>query len=389
MAALESSDAEELLRAVDDMRDVVAASRANADRLRRLPDAVAAAMVANDFYRVLLPCDFGGLGADPPTYLRMVERFAAMDGSVGWNFAIGGGSSLMAGFVPQAFAREIFGKPESCVAGGLAPTGSAVVVDGGYRVNGRWAWASGIHQSQWVMAGCMLLEGDPPAPVKTGIPMRQVIVPRASCQVLDTWHVGGLRGTGSTDYTIDDVFVPSDHSFFMFFGERFHDAAVFRMPSTFFGVAIGTVALGIARGAIAAFAELATAKRPVMSPSLLRDRPSAQYDLAKAEALVESCRDYLFAAVEEMWACVLEGREVELPLRAKVRRAQTHAAESAAQAVGLLSRAAGGSSLYESCPLERAFRDVNAVLAHITVQRGMLEDAGRVSLGLKPAGPLF
>jgi alkylation response protein AidB-like acyl-CoA dehydrogenase len=126
-----------------------------------------------------------------------------------------------------------------------------------------------------------------------------------------------------------------------------------------------------------------------MSPNLLRERPSAQYDVGKAEALVDSCRDYLFSAVEEMWACVVSGREVDLPLRAKVRRAQTHAAESAAQAVGLLARAAGGSSLYESCPLERAFRDVNAVLGHVTVQRGMLEDAGRVSLGLKPAGPLF
>jgi alkylation response protein AidB-like acyl-CoA dehydrogenase len=389
MSALEPSDPEKLLRAVDDLRDVVAASRADADRLRRLPDPIAAAMVANNFYRVLLPTDLGGLGADPPTYLRMVERFSAMDGSVGWNFAIGSGSSLMAGFVPRALAREIFSKPESCIAGGLAPTGTALVVDGGYRVNGRWAWASGIHQSQWVMAGCMLQEGDPPAPVKTGIPMRQVIVPREACRVLDTWHVGGLRGTGSTDYTIDDVFVPREQSFFMFFGERFHDAAIFRMPSTFFGVAIGTVALGIARGAIEAFLELASAKRPLMSPNLLRERPSAQYDVGKAEALVDSCRDYLFSAVEEMWACVVSGREVDLPLRAKVRRAQTHAAESAAQAVGLLARAAGGSSLYESCPLERAFRDVNAVLGHVTVQRGMLEDAGRVSLGLKPAGPLF
>ena len=389
MAALESMDSEKLLRAVDDLGDLVAANRVDADRLRRLPDAVADAMAARDFYRVLLPRDLGGLGADPPTYLKMVERFAAMDGSVAWNFAIGGGSSLVAGFLPRDFAREVFAKPDACVAGGLAPAGTALRVEGGFRVNGRWAWASGIHQSTWVTAGCAILEGDPPAPPKSGLPIVQVIVPRASCTVLDTWHVGGLRGTGSTDYTIADVFVPTDHSFFVFFSQRFHDAPIFRMPPTFFGIAIATVALGIGRSALDAFLELANAKRPLMSPNLLRERASVQHDVAKAEVLIESSREHLFAAVDEMWARVLAGEDVELPLRARVRRAQTHAAESAAQAVTLLHRAAGGSSLYESCPLERCFRDVNAVLGHVTVQRGMTEDAGRVRLGLNPLGPLF
>ena len=256
-------------------------------------------------------------------------------------------------------------------------------------MSGRWAWASGIHQAEWVLAGCILHEGDPPAPVKSGMPIRQFVVPRAECTVLDTWHVGGLRGTGSTDDELNDVFVPKERSFLMFFGERFDDSAVFRMPPTFFGVALGGVALGVARGAIEAFAELAVEKRPLMSTSPLSERASAQHDLAKAEAMVESSRDYLFDAFEEMWSRVVAGSEVDLPLRAKVRRAQVHAAESSAQAVAMLYRAAGGSSLYERCPLERCHRDVNAALGHITLGRGMLEDAGRVRLGLRPTSPLF
>ena len=135
--------------------------------------------------------------------------------------------------------------------------------------------------------------------------------------------------------------------------------------------------------------ELANEKRPVMSADLLRDRPSAQYDLAKAEALVESSREYLFDGVARCGRRCVARESVELPLRARVRRAQNHGAESAAQAVALLYRAAGGSSLYERCPLERCFRDVNAALGHVTLQRGMLEDAGRVRLGLKPNGPVF
>jgi alkylation response protein AidB-like acyl-CoA dehydrogenase len=389
MAAMTSGESEALLRSVEDLRGEVAAIREDADRLRRLPDPIAKALAERNFYRVLLPRELGGLGADPVTYLRMVEALSAMDGSVGWNFAIGCGSSLLAGFLPEAVAREIFDSPSACTAGAAAPTGSARIVDGGYRVSGRWAFASGIHQSTWVMAGCMLVQGDPPAPVTSGIPMRHFVVPRESVTVLDTWHVGGLRGTGSTDFTIDDLFVPNERSFLMFAGERFSAAEIFGLPSTFFGVALATVALGIARGAIEAFVELATAKRPMMSSRCLNERPSAQYDVAKAEALVESSRDYLFEGVRQMWAKVVARENVELPLRSRVRRAQNHGAESAAQAVALLYRAAGGSSLYEHCPLERCFRDVNAALGHITLQRGMLEDAGRVSLGLKPLGPIF
>lgn len=378
-----------LLRSVEELRDEVAAVREDADRLRRLPDPIAKALTERDFYRVLVPRELGGLGADPLTYLRMVEAFSAMDGSVGWNFAIGGGSSLLAGFVPESLARQIFATSGSCVAGAAAPLGTARVVDGGYIVNGRWSFASGIHQSTWVFAGCQLVQGDPPAPVTKGVPIRHVVVPRASVRVLDAWHVGGLRGTGSTDFTIDELFVPDAQTFLMFAGERHSDDAIFRLPTTFFGVALATVALGVARCAIEAFVELATEKRPMMSQSLLRERPSVQYDVAKAEALVESSRECLFEAVEAMWARVLAREDVDLTLRARVRRAQNHGAESAAQAVTLLYRAGGGSSLYERCPLERCFRDVNAALGHVTLQRGLLEDAGRVRLGLKPNGPLF
>lgn len=387
--AMTPGESEALLQSVEDLRGEVAAVREDADRLRRLPDPIAKALVERNFYRVLLPREFGGLGVDPITYLRMVEAFSAMDGSVGWNFAIGAGSSLLAGFVPEPVAREIFSAPNACVAGAAAPTGVARIVDGGYRVSGRWSFASGIHQSTWVMAGCMLHEGDPPAPVKSGMPMRHVVVPRASVQVLDAWHVGGLRGTGSTDFTIDDLFVPNERSFLMFLGSCIYDADVFRLPSTFFGCALATVALGVARAAVEAFVELATEKRPIMSPNLLRDRTAAQYDVAKAEAMVDSSREYLFASIEEMWRTVVARREVELPLRAKIRRAQNHAAESAAEAVTRLYRAAGGTALYERSPLERCFRDVNAALGHVTLQRGILEDAGRVRLGLRPSGPIF
>ncbi|MEX2206202.1 MAG: hypothetical protein WEF50_08250 [Myxococcota bacterium] len=108
-------------------------------------------------------------------------------------------------------------------------------------MSGRWGFASGIRQSTWVMTGCMLEQGDPPAPVTSGIPIRHFVVPRASVTVLDTWHVGGLRGTGSTDFTIDDLFVPNERSFLMFAGPRLNDAPIFGLPSTFFGVALASV----------------------------------------------------------------------------------------------------------------------------------------------------
>jgi alkylation response protein AidB-like acyl-CoA dehydrogenase len=319
-----------------------------------------------------------------------VREVSSWDGSAGWNFAIGQGAGLfIAGYLPPEVARSLCVR-EGCIPGAFAPTGRAIESDGGFTVNGKWGWASTIHQASNVAFLGIVMDGEKPRMMPDGTPARMAfVVPRDQVEVLDTWHTSGMRGTGSTEFVVRDLFVPAERAFLIFFGQRHSDAPQYRMPPTILGVVIASVAVGIAQGCIADFADLASGKTPMLSPGLLRDRASAQHDMARASAMVESSRLYMRELASHMWERAKAGDEITLELRARLRSAVCLAAESAADAVGMLCRSAGGSAIFESLPFERRFRDVNAAMAHITVGRGMMEDAGRVMLGLPPSSPMF
>lgn len=373
-----------------DLGPLIAAHRAKGDELRRLPDEVAQAFVERDLFRILLPPDLGGAGADPLTYAQISEELSYHDGSSGWNFTIGSGTMVLAGHLPLSAARTMFAGPDACIAGGLAPGGRATAVDGGLRVSGRWAWGSGMHHATWAIATCIMMSDGKPQMDEGGLPvMRQIIVPKAEVLVLDTWHVGGMRGTGSTEYTMEDVFVPNERVFQAFRSQRYHEAPIFRVPSSFFGVAVATVPLGIARAALDGLINLAVGKASMFTRSKLKDHPTVQYDVARSQAVLESAREYHYAGIASMWEATVRGDEISMEHRARIRRGTVHAAEAAAQVIDTCYRAAGGSALSVDNPFERSLRDAHAVLGHIVVQRAMMEDAGRVTLGLPPLTPIF
>ncbi len=388
MVTVASTD---LLERARELGPLIEANRSKGDELRRLPDEIADAFVRRNFYRLLLPQDFGGEGAEPLTYAKVAEELAYHDGSAGWNFMIGSATMMLAGFMPTDVAREMLAGPDACIAGGLAPGGRATPADGGVRVTGRWAWGSGMHQATWVIANCIVMDGDKPRMEETGgLPMiRQVVVPKSDVTVLDTWHVGGMRGTGSTEYTIDDVFVPDERTFRAFQSKRYHDAPIFRVLASFFGVAVATVALGIARAALDGLIDLAAGKASLYTRSKIKEHSGLQYDVAKSQAILESARDYHYAGIAGMWETILRGDEVTMEQRARIRRGTVHAAEASANVVDVCYRAAGGSALSTQNVFERSLRDSHALLGHIVVQRTMMEDAGRVVLGMSPLGPVF
>jgi alkylation response protein AidB-like acyl-CoA dehydrogenase len=364
--------------------------RGEGDRLRKLPPALAEAFLARDIYRLLLPPELGGAGADPLDYLELVERVARADGAVGWNLTIGAGAGLYVGYLPVARAKDMFATPDCCIAGALAPMARGVAVDGGFRVGGRWAWASGVDQARWMVAGFVQIGEAGPALDAQGRPqIWQAIAPRAAFRVLDTWHVGGLRGTGSTEYEAADLFIPRDACFQMFVGEPCHPAPVFRLPGAFFGAAVAVVPLGIAQGCVDGLKRLAAGKRVLNGRAGLDQQAFAQYAVAKAEALVESSSFFLRRTIDDIWQTVRRGAPVSMDARARARRAAGHAAEASAEAVDLCSRAAGGHALFEAEPFERALRDVRAALGHISLQRVTMEDAGRAAFGLPPLSSIF
>lgn len=370
--------------------DLADRHKAEGDRLRQLPPALAEAFHRHDVYRLILPRDLGGADVDPLDYLDLVEKVARVDGSTAWNLAIGAGSGLYVGYLPVERSRPMFADASSCIAGAYAPFGRGEIVEGGYRVSGHWGWASGVAQARWMVFGFRVVakngvDGTDEKPLE----VRQALAPREAFRVLDTWHVSGMRGTGSTEYEANNLFVPSDMTFRIFLDKPKHPAPVFRLPGAFFGSAVASVALGIGHGATEGLKQLAAVKDGFLGRNLLREQAYAQYAVAKAEALVESANLYLRDAIADIWHSTLAGREIDPAQRRRARRACVQAAEASAEAVDLCCRAAGGHALFESQPFERALRDVRAAIAQITLQRAAMEDAGRTAFGLKPLSPVF
>ena len=381
--------ASDLLSQVEEIRPIVLAHRDEADRIRRQPQPIVDAMVERGFNRLLLPEDLAGGGVDLPSFMRAVEIVSAMDGSAGWNFAIGAAAGMFVGHLEEPLAREIAADPACCVVATLAPTGRLFPADGGYRISGQWRWGSCGWNSTWGLFGCFVFDGDRPRMTPEGMPaMCQAVLPRAAFEILDGWNTGGMRGTGSVDIAVREQFVPEAHTATLFRAEPWHSAPVYRLPMTALGPVLTAVCFGIARAAIDAVVDIAAGKVPMGSRTLLRDFPRVQEDVATAEAVLGAARGYLYEHVEQMWDLAVRGEPISMDLRAIIRRGVTYGGQSAARAVDLMYAAAGGSAAFEGV-IERCFRDVHVAVSHVTMSRGMMEDAGRVQLGLQPNSPMF
>ncbi len=391
MVAATLTDQAGVLERARALRPLVESVRDEMEAQRRMPQPLVQAMCDARLFHLLAPKSVGGLEVDPITFGAVIEEVSAMDGSAGWNLMIGSGGSLFAGFLPAHVAKEAFGSPNSIVAGAIAPTGRAVVEDSGYRVDGRWSFGSGIHQASWVAGNCLVFDGDAPR-MDGGLPVfRLMLVPARDVEIHDVWHVSGLCGTGSQDFSMAGLFVPEERTFIPFVSEPIHDGALYRLPVTWFASQIALVPLGIARLAIDTLVELATTKVPMRfgAPLPLRERGRAQGAVAQAEALLGSARAYFFEAQEEMWETVKAGGEPSPQQRAKLRLATISAATACAQAVDLVYQTGGGTSIYNRSLLQRCFRDVHAATQHVAVAPDGLEDVGRVMFGLQPSSPFF
>jgi alkylation response protein AidB-like acyl-CoA dehydrogenase len=376
-------DAETLIAEARAMGPEIAALRSEIETGRRIPAALVERLRHARMFQLCVPEVYGGLELHPVDLVRVIEEFSRADGSVGWCVCVSSVCGLMAGALPERAAREIFG-PRDIVVGAVNPMGKAVAVEGGYRVTGRWAYGSGIDFSSWVVGNCIVHDGETPRRKASGAPdMRFVVFPRREVEVIDTWRVGGLRGTGSHDFRVDDVFAPEAHATPAFAPSGLMRETLYQTPLiSLFVVVLAAVTLGIARAAIDAGVELASAKTPMGSTALLRDKPIAQFQIARAEALVRAARAVVFDAIREQWDEVSSGRPSSLEKRTGIRLACTYAGEACAEAVDLVHKTAGGSAILESGRIDRCFRDIHAATQHIGLTTNNYELAGRALLGL-------
>ncbi len=376
-----------LLEAARAFRPRILAERERIETDRRLPEELTRELARTGFFRLFLPAAYSGLDLTPMEAMEVYEELARADASVAWCVWNGNAHWTTARLSPKV-AQTIFADPEMILANSTRPAGQAVVVEDGYRLSGRWSLVSGCQLSTWFILMSVVHEDGKPRLTPSGAPeFRYMFCLAADCEIIDTWRVGGLRGTGSHDVVVRDLFVPASHASF------YTDPLVLPEPRYEFpvhsrtGAGLGMIALGIARSAIETLVGLAVEKRHERTSQSLREDRGAQGRLAQAEALVRSARLYLFDTVRRLWEDVLAGREATIEGRVQVRLASWHAVSSAAQAVDLVHLTGGATSLYETCLLERAFRDVHAATQHIGVHPRTLETAGRVLFGLEPDTP--
>lgn len=344
-----------------------------------LTDPVVRAMKAEGLFRMWVPAIYGGHQVAPGEALDTMVELGRHDGAAAWCTMIANTTALLAARLPEHHATALFGHDDAIGAGFAQPRGEATVVDGGLRITGQWQWGSFTRHATSVGAGARVLEpqeGSPRVPF--------VFFDPADVEWLDNWDVVGLEGTGSSDYTTTDAFVPDGR--WVDFGRA--PALVVDEPLyhfSFYGLlAVGVAAtvVGMADRAIEEFAVSVADRIPQGSNRALAERPAVQAEAARAEATVKSAMAFIHEVTEATWERASRGDEMSDDDRRLLRLAAADAVQRCGDTVNRLYRAAGGEAVYRRTPIEKLFRDINVATQHAMVSDRVFETVGRIRLGL-------
>jgi len=385
-------DAQPVVQAAAALQPMLREYRVELENAQRLPPALVEKMHEAGFYRLVIPRSLGGLQVDPLTYLRVVELLAEGCGSVGWNLANNSIGQLVTLGLPDDGVHEIYPSGHETVIAGTAVQGggTAVPVEGGYRVTGRWTFGSGCRESTWMLGSFQILDGDEPRRRPDGGSLYwRGVFPRAEAEVVaGSWDVAGLRGTGSFDWTVQDVFlperrtcphvgVPLDNQWSRWPG------LTYALPSqAWVGPHHSAVITGIARAGIDALIALAVEKTPRGRTFRLCDNPQVQEAVGRADAILNAGRVYRSAMIAELWNTIAAGGETTLEQRARCRLASTYAADSAREAMDLVYRHGGSTSFKRESRLAECWRDLHVVGQTVTIAPEWYPIGGRALLGM-------
>jgi alkylation response protein AidB-like acyl-CoA dehydrogenase len=372
---------------------LIEAAAPRIEAARAFPPDILAALHEAGMFRLLLPRTFGGAELDLPSFVRVVEILAGGDASVAWCVGQGGGCAMGAAYLPPEIAREIYGSPQAVLSWGPPATGPAraLAVDGGYRLSGTWSFASGSPHCDWLGATqCEITEPDGSKRMdqRTGQPARRVMLfPKARAKMANAWEVMGLKGTGSDNYVLDDLFIPDAYSFTIdSAADRREQGPLYRfMTLSLYGYAFAGAAVGIARAMLDGFVRLASEKVPYRFSTKLRENSTIQGQIGLADAKLRAARLFLMTPLDEIWASVVaSGAPPNLEQRLTLRLATTHVIREAKDVVAMIYEYAGSSAIFEKGPFERRFRDIHAMTQHMQARFTNYETVGMALLGLTP-----
>ena len=382
--------ADAILQDIQNLLPSIRTRRDDIEKGRRLPKDLVDKLKETRIFSLAVPRAIGGEEAPPTDLMRAIEMVASADGSAGWCAMIAGSANMAAGYMNERGAREVVADVTTPRAGIAAPSGAARRVDGGIRINGKWSFASGITHSDWVWAGCLIMENGKPRMTPHGPEIVHAWMPVGDIKVLDTWYVSGLCGTGSNDFTATDVFVPEQRVFALLDPSGHRKEPLYQMPPLpLFVSQLASVSLGIARAALDELFDLAQSKVPSMYTTPLADKAIVHMEIAKAEAALGGARAFLYDTIEEMWQTVSAGRPPSSRQIALARIACVNATDTGAAVARTANTLAGGSSIYAASALQRHARDAEAVTHHFSVAQHVWEEAGRVLFGRQPIAQVF
>ena len=373
-----------LLEAARKLAPMIRTYAGDTEAQRMLPAPVFEALVDAGLFHMAFPRSMGGGEIDLPTYVQVIEEIGKADASTGWVVNQCAIFATYAARMPRELARKIWiDTPRSIVANTPLANAQAVVVEGGYRVTGRQGFSTGCRNASWVAAHAEVIENGK-VRLDHGSPeTRYMFVPVAEAELLDTWQVRGMRGTGTHHFAVNDVFVPADRTVLSVTAPQYETGPLYQIPRTLeFASGDASVALGLARTCLTTFADLAGAKTPRAMQSLLRDQSMTQVIVGQAEADLRSGRAFLHEAVRDVWAQVSSGSPLTLDHRANLRIAATHAIRLAARIIDAVYSAAGATAVYESHLLQRHFQDIHVITQHLQSRLAHYEMVGRHWLGL-------
>lgn len=379
------SDHDEILAAAKNLRSLIVAARDQGERMRRVPPHIVDALAGAGLLQMYLPRSMGGPEVPYLTAFQAIEEISRADGSMGWCATIATNVSLVMGWLPVEVGRSLCGHPANFrAAGSIRPQGRAHMVDGGYRVEGRWNFASGIDHANCLYCTCLVMEGGKLQQTAQGTPrIRAAWLAPHQATIVDTWDTVGMRGTGSQDFVVENVFVPMEHTCFV--GDPACEAGpLYDSRRIMVTLNVTTVAnsFGIARAAIDALISLSDSGSPI-SDTPLRDRPLVQSKLGEAEAILKSARAFAIDSFGSLWNVIGSDGDLTHPIM-QARLAIVHGMRESARAVDIVFHAAGTHAIHKRNPIERYFRDIHVAVQHNAGFLSQYEAAGKVMMGVRP-----
>ena len=369
-------------RSVDALLPSIAQRAAEIEEARRLPPDLFDELRATGCFKLQLPSSHGGFGASLPETMALIEAVSRADASTGWTVAIGAGVWIDLAELPLATFDEVFRDPDGMVAGVFRPSGTSMPIGGGYRVSGRWSFASGCVYADWIVGNTIEPSNGEPS-------MRIALFERSQVELEDTWRALGMRGTASHHFHVHDVVVPPERTCVPLSGHSSVDTPYVHVPApSMLSLEITTVALGAAQAAIDDLLAISD-KVPMLDRGSLATNRHFHHRLAEADTVLRAARALVWACADELWELAELGSPPSAELVARTRAAAAWSTATAVAAATIAYRLGGGSEVYAESTLQRRMRDVNTIAQHVLVKPDTLTTAGGVFAGQEPEVPIF